>query len=171
MFPYNKACTTTDNSFCVVRAPSPAVEKMLFVFLVYLRPLRDMIARKVLLFEELTSAKEPNRQIFTKHDQATSCYDSDDCLRSLKLATAQSPMTMTMRNYRQIAIAMSKRYIANLSKPFDPHLPNDLDGLLSLLSFKTGHKPTTRSGAYAVENGFPSKLQPDLIHRYLENIW
>jgi hypothetical protein len=146
---------------------------MLFVFLVYLRPLRDMIARNVLLLEELTSAKEPNRHIFTKHDQATSCYNSDDCLRSLKLATAQSPMTMTMRNYRQVAIAMSKRHIPSLLKPFDPHLPNDLDDFLSLLSFQTGHKPATRSGAYALENGFPSKLQPDLIHRYLENsdIW
>jgi hypothetical protein len=173
IFPYNKACTTTNNSFYVVRAPSPAVEKMLFVFLVYLRPLRDMIARKVLLLEELTSAKEPNRHVFTKHDQATSCYNSDDCLRSLKLATAQSPMTMTMRNYRQVAIAMSKRHIPSLLKPFDPHLPNDLDGFLNLLSFQTGHKPATRSGAYALENGFPSKLQPDLIHRYLENsdIW
>ena len=111
--------------------------------------------------------------IFTKHDQVTSCYNSDDCLRSLKLATAQSPMTMTMRNYRQIAIAMSKRHIPGLLKQFNPHLPNDLDGFLSLLSFQTGHKPATRSGAYALENGFPSKLQPDLIHRYLENsgIW
>jgi hypothetical protein len=173
IFPYNKACTTTNNSFYVVRAPSPAVEKMLFVFLVYLRPLRDMIARKVLFLEELTSSKEPNRHIFTKHDQVTSCYNSDDCLRSLKLTTAQSPMTMTMRNYRQIAIAMSKRHIPGLLKQFNPHLPNDLDGFLSLLSFQTGHKPATRSGAYALENGFPSKLQPDLIHRYLENsdIW
>lgn len=114
IFPYNKACTTTNNSFYVVRAPSPAVEKMLFVFIVYLRPLRDMIARKVPFLEELTSSKEPNRHIFTKHDQVTSCYNSDDCLRSLKLATAQSPMTMTMRNYRQIAIAMSKRHIPGL---------------------------------------------------------
>lgn len=132
-----------------------------------------MIARKVSFLEELTSSKEPNRHLFTKHDQVTSCYNSNDCLRSLKLATAHSPVTMTMRNYRQVAIAMSKRHIPGLLKQFDPHLPNDLDGFLSLLSFQTGHKPATRSGAYALENGFPSKLQPDLIHRYLENsdIW
>lgn len=173
IFAYNKACTTTNNSFYVMRAPSPAVEKMLFVFLVYLRPLRDMIARRVLFDEELTPAKEPNRHIFSKHDQATSCYNSDDCLRSLKLATAQSPMIMTMRNYRQVAIAMSKKHIPGLLKPFDPHLPNDVDGFLSLLSFQTGHKPATRVGSYASENAFPSKLQPDLIHRYLENsdVW
>jgi hypothetical protein len=68
---------------------------------------------------------------------------------------------------------MSKRHIPSLLKQFDPYLPNDLDGFLSLLSFQTGHKPAIRSGAYALENGFPSKLQPDLIHRYLENsdIW
>jgi hypothetical protein len=56
---------------------------------------------------------------------------------------------------------------------WNAHLPNDLDGFLSLLIFQTGHKPATRSGAYALENGLPSKLQPDLIHRYLGNsdIW
>jgi hypothetical protein len=116
IFPYNKACTITNNSFYVVCALSPAVEKMLFVFLVYLKPLRDMIVRKVLFLKELTSSKEPNRHIFTKHDQVISCYNSDDCLRSLKLAIAQSPMTMTIRNYWQIAITILKRYIPGLLK-------------------------------------------------------
>lgn len=88
-------------------------------------------------------------------------------LRSLKLATAQSPMTMTMRNYWQIAITMSKDTYPVSLKPFDHHLPNDFDGFLSRLSFQTRHKPATRPGAYALENSFPSRLQPDLIHRYL----
>jgi hypothetical protein len=125
-----------------------------------------MIARKV-LFREANA--EPNRHIFSKHDQVSSCFKSADCLRSLRAATPDSPLKMTMRNYRQISIAMSKRHMPNLMKPFDPHTPNDLDGFLRLLSFQTGHKPSTHVGAYALERGFPSKLQPDLIHRYIEN--
>jgi hypothetical protein len=164
IFPYNKACTNTNNSFYVVRSPSPAVESMLLVFLVYLRPLRDMIARKV-LFREANA--EPNRHVFSKHDQVSSCFKSADCLRSLRAATPDSPLKMTMRHYRQISIAMSKRHMPNLMKPFDPHTPNDLDGFLRLLSFQTGHKPSTHVGAYALERGFPSKLQP--LHYSGEN--
>ncbi|GAB7336841.1 hypothetical protein MBLNU13_g00013t1 [Cladosporium sp. NU13] len=166
IFPYNKACTNTNNSFYVVRSPCPAVERMLFVFLVYLRPLRDMIARKILFGETNT---DPNRHIFSKHDQMVTGFKPSDCLRSLRAATVDSPMKMTMRNYRQISVAMSKRHIPDLLKAFDPHTPNDLNGMLHLLSFQTGHKPSTHAGAYALERGFPSKLQPDLIHRYIEN--
>ncbi len=166
IFPYNKACTNTNNSFYVVRSPCPAVERMLFVFLVYLRPLRDMIARK-LLFREANT--DPNRHVFSKHDQMVACFKPSDCLRSLRVATVNSPLKMTMRNYRQISVAMSKRHMPDLLQPFDPHTPNDLNGMLHLLSFQTGHKPSTHAGAYALERGFPSKLQPDLIHRYIEN--
>ncbi|KAM0721335.1 hypothetical protein Q7P37_003039 [Cladosporium fusiforme] len=166
IFPYNKACTNTNNSFYVVRSPCPAVERMLFVFLVYLRPLRDMIARKV-LFREANA--DPNRHVFSKHDQMVACFKPSDCLRSLRVATVDSPLKMTMRNYRQISVAMSKRHMPDLLKPFDSHTPNDLNGMLHLLSFQTGHKPSTHAGAYALERGFPSKLQPDLIHRYIEN--
>jgi hypothetical protein len=94
---YNEACINTNNSFYVVRSPASAVESMLFVFLVYLRPLRDMIARKV-LFRKANA--EPNRHIFSKHDQVSSCFKSADCLRGLRAATPNSPLKMTMRNYR-----------------------------------------------------------------------
>lgn len=154
IFPYNKACTNTNNSLYVVRSPCPAVERMHFVFLVYLRPLRDMIARKVLLREADT---DPNRHNFTKHDQMVSCFKSSDCLRSLRAATADSPLRMTMRNYRQVSVAMSKRHMPDLLKPFDPHTPNDLNGFLHL-SFQTGHKLSTHAGTYALARGFPSKL-------------
>jgi hypothetical protein len=131
IFPYNKASTNTNNSFYVVRSPCPAVERMLFVFLVYLRPLRDMIARK-LLFREAN--EDPNRHIFSKHDHTVSCSKSSDCLRSLRVATADSPLKMTMRNYRQILVAMSKKHMPDLLKPFDPHTPNDLNGFLLALT-------------------------------------
>jgi hypothetical protein len=57
--------------------------------------------------------------------------------------------------------------------PFDPNTPKDYDGFLQLLSFQTGHRPATHAAAYALEHGYPTKLQPDLINRYLENsqIW
>ena len=166
IFLYNKACTNTNNSFYVVRSLCPAVERMLFVFLVYLRLLRDMITRKVLSRE---ANIDPNRHVFSKHDQMVACFKLSDCLRSLRAATIDSLLKMTMRNYRQISVAMSKRHMPDLLKAFDPYTPNDLNGMLHLLSFQTRHKPSTHARAYALERGFLSKLQPDLIYCYIEN--
>ena len=76
---------------------------------------------------------------------------------------------MTMRKYRCIAIALPKKHLSALVKPFDAHTLRDYDGFLQLLAFQTGHKPLTHTSAYALESSFPAKPQPDLIRRYLEN--
>ncbi|KAL5371081.1 hypothetical protein DPSP01_014505 [Paraphaeosphaeria sporulosa] len=48
-------------------------------------------------------------------------------------------------------------------------MPRDYDGFLRLLSFQTGHKPSTHDSAYALDRAFPAKLQADLIECYYEN--
>jgi hypothetical protein len=83
-------------------------------------------------------------------------FKSSNCLRSLRVATVDLPLKMKMRNYRQISVAMSKRHMPDLLKLFDPHTPDDLNGMLHLLSFQTGHKPSTHAGASALERGFSS---------------
>lgn len=112
---------------------------------------------------------EVNRHLFSKCKWEAACFSSADCLQSIQYATREFSILLTLRSYRQIAIAMSKKHIPGLLKPFDPHTPNDLNGFLQLLAFQTGHSPSTRAGGYALETSFPAKLQPDLIYRYLEN--
>ena len=170
IFPYNKACTNTNNAFYIIRTPSPAVGRVLFVFLVYVRLFRDMVARELLVSY---TALESNRHLFTWHSEETACFRPKDCLRSLQAATSRAPLVLTMRMYRQIAAAMSKEHIPGLLKPFNAYAPYDLDVLLQLLAFQTGHKPLTHAGSYALETAFPSKLQPELIYRYLDNsyVW
>ena len=170
IFPYNKACTNTNNAFYIIRTPSPAVGRMLFVFLVNVRLFSDMVARELLVSY---TALESNRHLFTWHSEETACFRPKDCLRSLQAATSRAPLVLTMRMYRQIAAAMSKEHIPGLLKPFNAYAPYDLDVFLQLLAFQTGHKPLTHAGSYALETAFPSKLQPELIYRYLDNsyVW
>ena len=70
-------------------------------------------------------------------------------------------------------MSIAKKQLPALIAHFDPNTPKYYDGFLQLLSFQTGHKPATHAGAHALEHGYPAKLQPDLIDRYLENsrVW
>ena len=62
IFPYNKACTNTNNTFYIIRTPSPAVGRMLFVFLVNVRLFSDIVARELLVSY---TALKSNRHLFT----------------------------------------------------------------------------------------------------------
>lgn len=66
-------------------------------------------------------------------------------------------------------MSIAKKHLPALVKLFNPNTPKDYYSFLQLLSFQTGHKPVTHASAYALEHGFPTKLQPDLIDRYLVN--
>ncbi|KAF1828643.1 hypothetical protein BDW02DRAFT_614859 [Decorospora gaudefroyi] len=69
----------------------------------------------------------------------------------------------------QTAVSIAKKHLQALVAPFDPSTPKDYNGFLQLLAFQTGHRPVTHASAYALEHGFPTRLQPDLIDRYLVN--
>jgi hypothetical protein len=71
--------------------------------------------------------------------------------------------------YRQIAVSIAKKHLPDLVTAFDPNTPRDYNGFVRLLAFQTGHKQVTHVGLYALEHGYLSKLQADLIERYLEN--
>jgi hypothetical protein len=165
IFAYNKANTNTNNSFYIMRSPCPLVQRILYVYLVYIRPFRNFISRSL----GLLSKSSTNPYLFSIHDDATACFLSDRAHLSLKKSTAQCPVQITTSLYRQVAVSIAKKHLPALVTPFDPNTPKDYNGFLQLLSFQTGHKPTTHAGAYALEHGFPTKLQPDLIDRYLIN--
>ncbi|KAL1601393.1 hypothetical protein SLS60_006305 [Paraconiothyrium brasiliense] len=84
-------------------------------------------------------------------------------------STTESPVPLTIKRYRQIAVSVAKKHLSTLVQPFEPNMPKDYDGFLRLLSFQTGHKQSTHASAYALDRAFPAKLQPELIDRYYEN--
>ncbi|KAF2149704.1 hypothetical protein K461DRAFT_280936 [Myriangium duriaei CBS 260.36] len=53
--------------------------------------------------------------------------------------------------------------------PFNSDVvPGNNKSFIDLLAFQTGHKPQTHAQAYALEHRFPSRLQPELIDRYVQ---
>jgi hypothetical protein len=169
IFAYNKANTNTNNSFFIVRSPCFIVQKLLFVYLAYIRPFRNFVSRQLGVLSDTPA----NPHLFTTHDNVSGCFSASVCHSCLKRAAPASPIRLSTSTYRQIAVSIAKKHLSAMIAPFDPNTPKDYDGFLQLLSFQTGHRPATHAAAYALEHGYPTKLQPDLINRYLENsqIW
>jgi Chromo (CHRromatin Organisation MOdifier) domain len=165
IFSYNKANTSRNNSFYIVRSPCPAVQHVLFMYLAYIRPFCDFLSRQL----QIVTAPYSNLHLFTVHSEAVACFSTQACLKSLRESTPECPVQLSTSLYRQIAISIAKKHLPSLVQPFDPHTPQDYNGFLRLLAFQSGHKPQTHAGTYALEHEFPAKLQPELINRYLEN--
>jgi hypothetical protein len=169
VFSYNKAGLKSNNSFYIVRFPAPSVQHVLFLYLAYIRPFSDFLARQL----KIAASKATNPHLFTTYRSLATCFRAETCVKSLQLSTPSCPIKLNMKLYRQIAIRFAKRHISALLQPFDPNTPNDYDGFLRLLSFQTGHNPSTHVGAYALYKAYPAKLQSELIERYLQNsiVW
>jgi hypothetical protein len=165
VFAYNKANTNNNNSFYIVRSLCPLVQRALFVYIVYIRPCRNFVSREL----GIVADRITNPHLFAVHSSATGCISSSMAHASLSRSTAKCPVPLTTSLYRQFAVSIAKKHLPDLIAPFDPNTPRDYNGFIRLLAFQTGHKPATHAGLYALEHRYPSKLQPDLIERYLEN--
>ena len=89
VFSYNKASTHHNNSFYVVRAPCPAIQNALFVYLAYIRPFCDFLTRQL----EVVRSTSTNVHLFTLHNSASGCFSTEHCNKSLQEATPESPNT------------------------------------------------------------------------------
>lgn len=170
LFTYNKVSTTANHSFYIIRVPCPTVERALFLYLAYVRPFTDFLLRQLKLVDARTKT---DLHLFTLSSHPTACFSAADCSKSLELATSGCPIRLQLGIYRHIAVAISKKHIPTLLEPFDPNIPKDQNGFLHLLAFQTGHTPSIHASAYALERGYPARLQPELIDRYVKNslIW
>lgn len=73
VFAYNKANTNTNNFFYIVRSLCLIVQRILYVYLVYIRPFRSLVSRNLgVLSKDLT-----NPYLFSTHESATLCFSLD----------------------------------------------------------------------------------------------
>ena len=119
VFLYNKANTNHNNSFYIVRRPAPPVERILALYLIYIMPFCDFLAREL----QGETSGILNAHLFSRHDSQSTCFNSKACSRSPREAMVDCPVPLDMRTYRQIAISMSKKHLPSLLQPFDPHAP------------------------------------------------
>ena len=96
VFSYNKATTKSNNSFYVVRFPCPTIEKVLFMYLAYIRPFSDFLVHQLQIVRETCS----NPHLFTLYKDPNACFSAAACTKSLLQSTPESPTPLTIKRYR-----------------------------------------------------------------------
>jgi hypothetical protein len=108
VFAYNKANTNTNNLFYIVRSPCPLVQRILYVYLVYIRPFRNLVSQGL----EILPRNATNPHLFSTHDSPATCFTSDQAHSSLKKSTSNCTVPTTTSVYRQVAVSIAKKHMS-----------------------------------------------------------
>lgn len=164
---HHKARLVTNNEFYVARFFSTPVSRLIFRYLVYIRPLAQTILRKCF------SYTSENTLLFVCLSQAgrrssswtTSTFTQE--LRRYCAAAPGIPSGLGTQLYRQVSIAITERHVHTAAAHF-----NRFDDKTSqateevAYAWQSGHRPMQRHTTYGLDGAFPDHLQPSLLRIY-----
>jgi hypothetical protein len=164
---HHKAKRSTNREFNVARFLPIQVGHILYKYLVYIRPLIEMLHREQSHRPEAATSP-PSRLLFQSDPTAAKPWDPSRLTSALKKATQEVwGEPINSRIFRQICIGVTEKHVVEVHKPF-----NRFDDRSStadrnvVFSWQSGHRPIQRASAYGLDGAFPSKLQPALLRIY-----
>jgi hypothetical protein len=75
---------------------------------------------------------------------------------------------LTTASYRQTSIAIARRQITIIARPFDQYSTtnNSENTLLLSIAHQAGHTIRTLKDSHAIDKAYPTRLEPELIRQY-----
>lgn len=166
---HSKARKSTNQEFQVARYLPVKDSVALATYLIYIRPLADMMHRSCF------GTRRDRKYLFS------SVEDPDKHWRPSRLTAVLRKLTkdvagveLGVQVYRQLSIAITERHLAHICKPFnrfdDKTANADLD---VALAWQSGHRPMQRGTSYGIDAAYPDSLQPALlrVYRWTSDIW
>jgi hypothetical protein len=162
IYRHAKSRRTTNHEFYVVRFLPDEVGRLLYYYLVYIRPFACMLHRvcwgndvdSTLLFSAPAAPKEPMKT-----------YVLSKVLARQTTATVGFPLSV--KTYRQLSIAVTEKHVRPILTPFNRNDDRSKDADLSVaLAWQSGHRPLQRGISYGIDGAFPDTLQPALLRVY-----
>ncbi|EXJ79513.1 hypothetical protein A1O1_08777, partial [Capronia coronata CBS 617.96] len=161
-----KSQRITGREFHVARFFPPAVNKLIYYYLVFIRPLVDLLLRRALGHRTTSSLFASNP--FIAQQPLPRHWSTNDLTRWLrKSSQAVLKVPLGVQLYRQITTAMTEKHLRHVIQPTDlycdvgPHADAN-----RALVWQSGHRPLQRAANYGIDVDFPEKLQPALLERY-----
>lgn len=169
---YTKARYKTNQSFYIIRFLLLSISRILFQYLVYIRPFIGALEDQAgLAPKEATS--------LDKRSFALSSLDRTP-LTTMQLSAAIAQQSraglgacLTVALYRQSAVAIVKQHLPGLARPFDPYAVRCGDNTLQAIARQSGHTIETLIASYAINQAYPTRLQPELLVQYemISGLW
>jgi hypothetical protein len=156
---YHKSRHITDKDFQVVRFLPEQAGKLVYYYLVYIRRFESMLRREC-QFDDGES-----NMLFSTGSRVWITADLTRVLRGCTEAVFQ--LSLGVRLYRQISIAITEKHVRRLLKPLG--LSDDWSSAADLdvvFAWQSGHRPMQRGETYGLDGAFPDSLQPALLRVY-----
>ena len=159
---HHKARRTTNNEFQVVRFLPEEPGRILYYYLVFIRPFASMLyqlcyetdAKSTLLFSSLNRPKVPLK---------TTVLSS--ILRERTVSTLGFPLNV--QTYRQLSIAITEKHVRQIANPFSQYDDKNKEADINAsFAWQSGHRPLQRGLTYGLDGAFPDSLQPALLRVY-----
>jgi hypothetical protein len=161
---HHKAKRSTNWEFYVVRFLPAQGGRLLFQYLVYIRPFTEMLRREMRIPEDL---KNKTHHLFYS-DQAGRPWLSPQFRVILQRATEQAwHQRVNAQCYRQLSIGVTEKHVQEVFQPFNRHDDRTASADRNVVfAWQSGHRPVQRSTTYGLDGAFPSQLQPALLRVY-----
>jgi Orsellinic acid/F9775 biosynthesis cluster protein D len=161
---HHKARKVTNREFNVVRYLPNQAGKILFYYLVYIRPFAEMILRRA----KVSGQETRGRLLFRSFQASSQLWSSQrlsTVLQKMGSGILQKPFGVQL--YRQISISITEKHVQRLAKPFNRHDDKSVAADINVVfAWQSGHRPLQRSTTYGLDGAFPTRLQPALLRVY-----
>ncbi|SPJ82463.1 uncharacterized protein FTOL_09868 [Fusarium torulosum] len=164
---HHKARLATNNEFYVIRFFSKPVSRLMFQYLVYIRPVAISILRECFHIEHTNALLfSPLSQVGQKPTPWTASTFTKELRRHCSAATG-IPSGIGVQMYRQISIAITERHVHAAAARFNRF--DDTTGTAGhevAYAWQSGHRPMQRHTTYGLDGAYPDHLQPALLRAY-----
>ena len=162
---HQKTRRSTNNEFQVARFLPESVGRIVFYYLVYIRPLATMLQRACF-------KRQPSGYVLFTSTNTRGAWSSNTLSTELSRLSRSIPhlsIAINAQIYRQLSVAIADHHITGGAASFDradesTASQNDAIGF----AWQSGHRPRQRYSTYGLDGAFPDKLQPALLRIYLD---
>jgi hypothetical protein len=164
---HHKAKRSTNREFYVVRFLPARGGRLLYQYLVYIRPFVQMLRREMHMPELGPSEKSPESYLFQPKWHGPP-WQSPQFRGILQQATEQAwKRRVTTQQYRQLAIGITEKHVREVFEPFNRHDDRTAAADRNVVfAWQSGHRPVQRNHTYGLDGAFPNQLQPALLRAY-----
>ena len=159
---YTKARYKTNQSFYIVRFLPLSVSRILFQYLVYVRPFMGALEDQAGLAPKEAASLDERSFALTSLDR-TPLTTTQLSAAIAQRSRAGLGACLTVASYRQSAVAIAKQHLLGLARPFDPYAVRCGDDTLQAIARQSGHTIETLMASYAINQAYLTRLQLELL--------